>query len=111
MGKTNCWEAKKCGREKGGDKCGELGVCPASSADAMDAVHGGRGAGRACWAVVGTLCGGKVQGTFAMKQAHCEDCDFYKRVRAEEGTNFVLTPLLLRRLRESGGSAASANRA
>ena len=25
----NCWEYMKCGREKGGEKADELGVCPA----------------------------------------------------------------------------------
>jgi hypothetical protein len=28
--KLNCWEVKKCGREPGGVKVKELGVCPAS---------------------------------------------------------------------------------
>jgi len=27
---VNCWEFKKCGRERDGAKAGELGVCPAS---------------------------------------------------------------------------------
>ena len=28
--------------------------------------------------VAGTLCGGKVQGTFALKLGNCQKCDFYK---------------------------------
>jgi len=24
----NCWEFKKCGREPGGEKASELGICP-----------------------------------------------------------------------------------
>lgn len=64
----NCWEFKKCGREKGGVKSNELGVCPAYT----------RGAGQACWLVAGTFCGGKVQGTFAEKEHSCMQCDFYK---------------------------------
>ena len=63
----NCWEAKKCGREAGGAKAHELGVCPAYT----------QRAGEACWLVAGTLCGGKVQGTYAQKQATCMSCDFY----------------------------------
>jgi len=63
----NCWEFKKCGREKGGVKAAELGVCPASPD------HGGH-----CARVAGTLCGAKVQGTFASKLASCLSCEFYK---------------------------------
>ncbi len=63
----NCWESKKCGRAPGGEKAKELGVCPAYPN------HGTH-----CARVVGTLCGGKVQGTFAAKLASCLQCDFYK---------------------------------
>ncbi len=31
MGKLNCWDFKKCGRQSGGEKAHELGVCPAST--------------------------------------------------------------------------------
>ncbi len=64
----NCWESKKCGREAGGPKSAELGICPAFT----------RKAGLACWMVAGTFCGGEVQGTFADKQHNCMTCDFYK---------------------------------
>ncbi len=62
-----CWEFKKCGREKGGAKEKELGACPAYPAT-----------GNKCARTTGTLCGNKVQGTFAMKLASCMSCDFYK---------------------------------
>jgi hypothetical protein len=55
----------------------------------LDGAHGGIGAGRACWAVVGTLCGGKVQGTYAMKLQDCRKCAFMTLVKKEE----ELTPL------------------
>ena len=29
--KKNCWEYKKCGREVGGAKVKDLGVCPAAT--------------------------------------------------------------------------------
>jgi hypothetical protein len=35
--------------------------------------------------VAGTFCGGKVQGSFAEKEITCMACDFYKRVKEEEG--------------------------
>ena len=96
--KSNCWEVKKCGREQGGPKTHDLGVCPASTNSALDGVHGGKNSGRACWVVVGTLCGGAVQGTFAKKSVACENCDFYLRVKKEQSSRFILSPLLLKRL-------------
>lgn len=69
MAPNNCWEQKKCGREKGGIKVSELGVCPASPSHGKD-----------CWIVAGTFCGGKVQGTFAQKKASCLTCDWYKTI-------------------------------
>ena len=64
---TNCWEFKKCGREKGGAKTKQFGVCPAYPKH-----------GKQCASMAGTFCGGKVQGTFASKLANCMQCDFYK---------------------------------
>lgn len=63
----NCWEFKKCGREPGGAKVAQLGVCPAAPE------HGDH-----CARVAGTLCGGVVQGTFASKVRNCMACEFYK---------------------------------
>lgn len=86
MAKQNCWEFKKCGREPGGVKVRELGVCPAASDLRADGVHGGRNGGRACWAVAGTFCGGSVQGSFAAKLASCTQCEFYQQACREEGS-------------------------
>jgi hypothetical protein len=85
MTKLNCWEYKKCGRQVGGEKAKELGVCPATTETKTRGVNGGNFAGRCCWAVTGTLCGGKVQGSFATKLANCLKCDFYGLVTKEEG--------------------------
>ncbi len=90
MAKMNCWEYKKCGREPGGAKVHELGVCPAPLAEDFDGLNGGKNAGRICWAVSGTFCDGVVQGTFAEKQLTCMACDFFKKVKEEEGDNFLL---------------------
>lgn len=81
----NCWEFKKCGRQPAGLKVAELGVCPASTEKKADGLNAGRNGGRICWALTGTLCGGKVQGTFAEKVSNCVDCDFYKVVHVEHG--------------------------
>ncbi|MBI5359256.1 MAG: hypothetical protein HZA48_01580 [Planctomycetes bacterium] len=87
----NCWEFKKCGREADGAKSKELGVCSASAYNGPGAgLNNGKNGGRICWAVAGTLCGGKVQGTYAQKQANCIVCEFYKTVRGEEAGNFKM---------------------
>lgn len=80
-GRTKCWEYKKCGREKGGAKEEKLGLCPACPDN-----------GRFCWNVAGTLCGGEVQGTFAQKKSTCLSCDFFLKVKDEEGDDFVFFP-------------------
>jgi hypothetical protein len=63
----NCWEFKECGREKGGAREQELGLCPAYPEY-----------GKSCARVAGTFCGGEVQGTFATKLPNCMQCDYYK---------------------------------
>ena len=88
--RTNCWQAKNCGRQPGGAKAGELGVCPAATVS--NGLNGGTNGGRICWALAGTLCGGKVQGTFAQKVANCMQCPFYLTVKREEGSHFKLLP-------------------
>jgi hypothetical protein len=99
MQKTNCWEHKKCGREQGGPMSRDLGVCPAATETRLNGTHGGRLGGRACWVVAGTLCGGAEQGTFAHKYHNCEKCDFYKTVKQEEAGKFVLSIVLLSKLK------------
>jgi hypothetical protein len=79
----------KCERQPGGQKEKELGTCPVTIAEELDGAHGGIGAGRACWAVVGSFCGGKIQGTYAAKLKDCSKCDFMALVKREE----ALTPL------------------
>ena len=62
----NCWEFKKCGREQGGEKVEDFGVCPAYPDH-----------GTTCARITGTLCDGEVQGTFPTKLGHCMSCGFY----------------------------------
>lgn len=94
-GKANCWEFMKCGREPGGSQVLRLGVCPAAVETRVDGVNGGRNGGRACWAVSGTLCGGRVQGSFAVRMNDCMACPFYRRVQAEEGEAAVPSVTIL----------------
>ena len=90
MAKENCWEFKNCGRQVGGAKVGELGVCPAASTESANGYNGGIKGGRICWSLAGTFCGGKVQGTFTDKQASCMGCEFFKKVKTEESSSFAL---------------------
>lgn len=92
MAKQNCWEFKKCGRQIGGEKVKELGVCPAASSTGTNQINNGTNGGRICWAIAGTLCGGKVQGSYADKQLSCMGCEFFKKVKGEEADDFEAMP-------------------
>ena len=61
-----CWEYMKCGRDVNVEM-----KCPAYP-------H----FGQVCWAVSGTRCSGKIQGTFAQKIDDCRNCKFFKKVKA-----------------------------
>ncbi len=108
--KLNCWEHKKCGREPGGNKTKELGICPATVEQALNGAHDGKNAGRACWVVAGSLCGGRVQGTYAQKLSNCWRCDFMNLVKKEEAPGehgFSATRLGMERvIQKQKGSAA-----
>ncbi len=97
-GKKNCWEVKQCGREYGGRNTHDCGVCPACSYEKLDGVHGGKNAGRSCWVVAGSMCGGEIQGTYAQKHRNCHTCDFYMKVKSEEHADFQFSVVLLARV-------------
>ncbi len=90
MGKLNCWEIKQCGREKGGSKSQDLGICPASLDESCNGINKGKNAGRICWAIAGTFCGSQVQGDFAQKSVSCMSCEVFKHTKLEEAENFCL---------------------
>ena len=89
--KHNCWEHKGCGCEPGGHRTVQVGVCPAATTESAHGIHGGENAGRACWAVAGTLCGGVAQESLMAKLQHCVGCDFRMKVEAEHRDD-LLTP-------------------
>jgi hypothetical protein len=99
--KQNRWEFKKCGREAGGAKEKEFGTCPAVLIRELDENHGGKNAGRVCWIVAGTMCGGKVQGSFATKIDNCKKCVFFCSVEQEESSQSILVSLLLSKMRKT----------
>jgi len=71
----NCWEVMECHTDN---------QCPAKTEIRLNGIHNGRNAGRACWVVAGTRCGGEAQGRFAQKSGNCLACKFYQQVFAEE---------------------------
>lgn len=98
--KLNCWEVTGCGRQSGGVKAADLGVCPATTDPGLHGAHGGKNAGRACWVVAGTLCGGNIQGTYAHKLHDCWRCGFMNMVQkeeADEDPGFCATRLCIER--------------
>ncbi len=96
--KLNCWQFKKCGRQPGGDRVPEFGVCPAARASSADCINGGKNGGRVCWIVASTMCSGEIEGTFAAKIGDCLGCAFYGHVLREEGQQFVSVARILSKL-------------
>lgn len=90
MSEQNCWEFKGCGREPGGSRVRELGVCPAATLESVNGIHRGTNGGRSCWGIVGTLCEGEKQDSLAAKLRHCVGCEFREIVLKQEGA--LLTP-------------------
>jgi len=100
MNKLNCWEFKKCGRQFGGEKVTDLGLCPAVIEISLGGVHDGEFGGRACWVLAGTICKGTIQGNCAEKMRECEKCDFYEYVKKQEGNNFLSVATLLQMIKD-----------
>ncbi len=96
MKKLNCWEVKNCGSTK---------TCPVVTENRLHGIHGGTKAGRACWVVAGTFCGGEQQGTYALKYQNCEKCDFYQGVKLEEGPWYKYSNTLLQKLKQDDTAA------
>lgn len=86
--KLSCWEFMQCGREPGGKRVAEHGVCPAPVEVGGNGINGGMNGGRCCWAIAGTLCFGEAHGTSAKKLQDCMDCGFFWLV-ADEETDFI----------------------
>ncbi len=88
VGKLNCWEYMKCGRQPGGENARRFGVCPAATDTLWDGVHRGEKGGRICWKIPQTHCHQFLKETspetFAVKYQDCRMCNFYDHVRFEE---------------------------
>jgi hypothetical protein len=96
----NCWEYMSCGREPGGSRAVQFGVCSAATDERLDLVHGGINGGRTCWAIAGSSGRKKAGGLFAKGCRDCKECDFYLLVKSEEDRYFWPEGLLLKILRQ-----------
>ena len=92
MKRLNCWEFKDCGKEPGGFRVYEQGVCPAAKEEKYHRINKGKNGGRFCWAVSGTFCKGEPKGSYAQKLFDCINCDFMKNVIFQENIEFILSP-------------------
>ncbi len=63
----SCWEIRTCGREEGGFKAGELGVCIASR----------EGMGHSCWVNAGFLGDCEDTRDSARRDLVCQHCEVY----------------------------------
>jgi hypothetical protein len=96
---VNCWEFRRCGREPGGLRAAEIGVCPAAEFTPASGFLGGHNGGRSCAFVTGTFCEGVFQGTYRDKSKDCWGCAFYHALRAEHGAAFSMPAFALHLLR------------
>ncbi|MHC4479855.1 MAG: GAF domain-containing sensor histidine kinase [Planctomycetota bacterium] len=87
--KLNCWEFRNCGR---GPSSGD--PCPAATETTCDGINDGTNGGRFCWAVAGSLSGHTDPAACATA-TDCLTCDFFHRVKSEEGQSFDLLKLAL----------------
>ncbi|MBF0344827.1 MAG: HDOD domain-containing protein [Nitrospirae bacterium] len=76
----NCWEKRRCGN------CRE---CPASKYEPATGFLGGQFAGRGCLFIKGTQCSENTMGNMRTKIKYCTGCDFFKRLRKENGEEAV----------------------
>lgn len=99
--KLNCWEYMSCGRQPGGNKADELGICPVTVDARANRINDGINGGRACWAITGTLCGGEKQGNYTQKLRSCLQCNFFSEVRKQQGAQFVNSREILKHIQSA----------
>ena len=98
--KLNCWEYLKCDMQPGGEKAKIHGACPAAADERVDGLNGGINAGRACWAIAGTYCGGSPKGIYALKLKDCMKCEFHELVIQEEKKDFKKVSAIFKKIKE-----------
>ena len=92
MKRENCWELMNCDRHSESKINFKTGVCPAAKNSEFDGINNGKFAGRVCWTIAGSFCLKNKLGTFSDKMMTCLYCEFFEKVREEEGENFISIP-------------------
>jgi hypothetical protein len=87
--KINCWDFNQCGREHGGNNVERLGKCHSVQYKSFNGINGGLFGGRYCWHIAGTHQDGEPTCRQLKKVESCDICEFYLKVKREEGENFV----------------------
>jgi hypothetical protein len=100
----NCWEFKQCGREPGGKRAAELGVCLAATFKPADGFCAGQNGGRGCAYIVGAFCSGTVPGTRKDLSKHCTVCGFYQRLKSEHGGDMFYSRTFTAYVRHNEGA-------
>lgn len=85
VNKQNCWEYMECGKEPGGVRADESGVCPVAAAASVNGLNGGINGGRLCWVMAETCGHVNVKCSPLHQPSFCYSCEFRYRVTAEEG--------------------------
>ena len=88
--KMNCWEFKNC--RKVFLVKNRLITCPVITYFRQDGINNGKNAGRVCWTINNTFCNGAQVKDVKEKISKCFKCEFYLKVKEEEGKNFILAP-------------------
>jgi hypothetical protein len=79
-----------CGREAGGRKAGELGICPVSLRSQPEGVSRAAGRGQPCWAFPGNACDHRSDGQPGQDSLACRQCERMQQVCDREGRYFAL---------------------
>jgi hypothetical protein len=87
--KINCWDFNQCGREHGGENVKKYGKCHSVQYKSFNGINGGLFGGRYCWHIAGTYQEGEPTCRQLKKVESCDICEFYLKVKKEEGENFV----------------------
>ncbi|MGA1821626.1 MAG: two-CW domain-containing protein [Thermoplasmatota archaeon] len=91
--KKNCWQFNDCGKEPFSERIHDMNECPVLKAEKFDGINSGINGGRYCWRVEGVncaACGGISTPNWSDAERNCLLCDFFNKVRKEEGSDFTM---------------------
>ena len=92
MERKNCWEVMNCGLNSESKVNLNTGVCPAAKNSEFNGINNGKFAGRVCWTIAGSFCLENKKGKFSGKMMTCLYCEFFEKVKEEEGESFISIP-------------------